>query len=296
MIANELQEKRKTYNRNIYLIDENGIIQVHSNLSMVEKINIYKAEGIKTAAPALMTTSETPVEATYNSGSGRMLVSSRYIPNLNWHVIVEQDEKSSLTGARRSLIISLIVTIGIAAVIYLLSNRILSGFKQQMELLAGTDNLTNTANRRELYSQFEKFKYRSRRYQTSLSLIIIDLDEFKEINDNYGHLEGDRVLKDFSSLLKDSIRPTDLLARWGGDEFIIIMEATEKESLVLASRILSFAKNVTYGKPSSQKPLTVSMGIAEYSKEQELDELIARADSALYKSKINGKGRVTTAD
>ena len=144
------------------------------------------------------------------------MISSRYIPEIGWHVIVEQNEKATYLQARRSLYINLLITAVIAVFLFTASYLILRGFQTQMESIAGTDSLTNLANRRELSKQFEQLRYRAERYGSSLSLILIDLDNFKSINDEFGHLTGDNVLKDISSMITKSVRPIDVVARWGG--------------------------------------------------------------------------------
>ena len=291
MIAKQLQQKKDLYQRDIFLVDESGTIQVHSDMNMVEKINLFEEEGINVVATQLMEQVQEPIELTYSSQQGDIFVSSKYISELNWHVIVEQDEKSSLIAAKRSLFLSLLITVGIAACIYLLSNHILNNFKLQMEQLAGTDNLTNVANRRELYKQFKVFEYRRLRYSSQMSIILIDLDRFKDINDTFGHLEGDRVLKEFASRMKQSIRPIDLIVRWGGDEFIILMEADIDEAKLTSDRILKLAQSIHYGQKDNS--LSVSIGLARYDNNDNLKTLIGKADKALYVSKHSGRCKAT---
>ena len=293
-VARLLQDKRDQYRRNIYLVDENGIIQVHPDLSLVEQVNIFQDEGMAPIAPELMKEGSHLKEMTYTSSSGKVFISSRYIPELDWHVFVEQDEKSSLTEARKSLIISFIITFVIAAGIFLFSNHFLKSFEAQMEDLAGTDTLTGTFNRRELFRQFEIYHYRNLRYSTRLSIILIDLDNFKAINDSSGHLEGDRILKEAADLFSRLIRPSDLIVRWGGDEFVILMEASEQDARGKAEQIRRAAESIGYGTgKDSGGGLTLSIGVGEAAEEDSLESLIARTDKAMYRSKQTGRNRVT---
>lgn len=154
-IAVKLQEKQDKYNRNVFLVDEDGFIQVHSDIHLIEQVNIFKKEGIRNVADEIMAQSADPIEIEYKTDSQSIFVSSRYISELGWHIIVEQDEKSSYFEARKSLYLSLLITIMITGLLLFVSSHILKVFEQQMELIAGTDNLTNTANRRELIKQFE---------------------------------------------------------------------------------------------------------------------------------------------
>jgi diguanylate cyclase (GGDEF)-like protein len=182
----------------------------------------------------------------------------------------------------------------VAVLLDMISYKVMKSFEKEMESLASTDNLTNTANRRELEKQFKLLKYRSSRYDSALSLILIDLDNFKYINDTYGHLMGDTVLQKVAFTLQNSIRPIDLLARWGGDEFVILMEAPVEEALVKAEKMLQFCTDLSL-KDSKGMPvdITISAGVSGYEKGDSLKKLTEKADKALLRSKAEGKNRVT---
>ena len=294
-VAEFLNQKQNKYNRDIYLVDENGYIQVHSDLSLIEKSNIYTREGIALVAEELMGMTDSPIDSTYNESGQTVLVSSRYIPEMGWHVIVEQNESSSYFQARKSLYVNLLITALIAVVLFTASYLILKSFQSQMENLAGTDSLTSIANRRELSRQFEQLKYRTVRYGMKMSLILIDLDNFKMINDGYGHLAGDNILKELSSMIAKSLRPVDTVARWGGDEFVILIEASSDEAMGLGERLRS-SYCETIGQMMNGRVgeiLSMSMGVTEYRANEDFDTLIKRADEALYKSKLNGKDRIS---
>ncbi len=294
-VAEFLNQKQTKYNRDIYLVDENGYIQVHSDLSLIEKSNIYTREGIALVAEELMGMTDSPIDSIYNESGQTVLVSSRYIPEMGWHVIVEQNESSSYFQARKSLYVNLLITALIAVVLFTASYMILKSFQSQMENIAGTDSLTSIANRRELSRQFEQLKYRTVRYGTKMSLILIDLDNFKMINDGYGHLAGDNILKELSSMIAKSLRPVDTVARWGGDEFVILIEASSDEAMGLGER-LRYSYCETIGQMMNGRVgeiLSMSMGVTEYRENEDFDTLIKRADEALYKSKLNGKDRIS---
>ncbi len=294
-IAEFLKQKKNKYKRDIYLVDENGYVQVHSDLNLVEKSNIYTREGIERIAGDLMKMSDSPVDRTYIDRGETVLISSRYIPEIGWHVIVEQNEKATYLQARRSLYINLLITAVIAVFLFTASYLILRGFQTQMESIAGTDSLTNLANRRELSKQFEQLRYRAERYGSSLSLILIDLDNFKSINDEFGHLTGDNVLKDISSMITKSVRPIDVVARWGGDEFVILMEASLDEASGMSERIKTSCREITRRMMNGRigEILSMSIGVTEYLPNEDFSVYMKRADDALYKSKQDGKDRVT---
>ncbi len=293
-VAEKFREKKEKYNRKVYLIDETGTVQVHSDISLVEKENIFNKEGIKIIAENLMNESDKPVDKIYTDDSGDIMISSRYIPELGWHVIVEQDKSSSYNYAKKSLFINLFIMALITALLFFVSFIILKNFKREMEFIAGTDTLTGAANRRKLIKQFNLFEYRAKRYKSRFCIIIIDLDDFKIINDKYGHLAGDNLLKDIADRINELIRPVDLLSRWGGDEFVILIEASLDEAAGTAERIRQSCSSISLinNIPVSQSP-TISVGISEYTEGETLDQLTTKADQALYESKKKGKNRIS---
>ncbi|MBF9014928.1 sensor domain-containing diguanylate cyclase [Oceanispirochaeta sp. M1] len=296
-LSDLLKQKKTQYDRDIYLVDEEGIIQVHSDLSLIEKINIFKEEGISSVAEQLMETEEFPIDLIYKKKNDHFLVSSKSIPEIGWHVIVEQNEERGSFFAKRSLFINLLLTAAITVLLIIASYKILKSFEQQMELLASTDSLTNAANRRELEKQFKLLEYRSKRFNSDLSLILIDLDDFKSINDNYGHIAGDTVLKEVTFTLQKSIRPIDLLARWGGDEFVILIEAPRDEAALKADRMVhSFDKPSNVVHNGKEVPVSISAGVAVFKEGDSLKSLIEKADKALLHSKAKGKNCVTLSD
>jgi len=158
-----------------------------------------------------------------------------------------------------------------------------------------TDALTGIYNRRYLDELLLQEIARSERYGASFALLMIDIDEFKAYNDAHGHLEGDRALQQMASLLKGNARRTDSLARWGGEEFALIMvEAEKEEAFLLAERLRgAFEKAHLEGeKPILLSKLTISIGIAAYPTDAtSAKELVMRADEALYAAKARGKNR-----
>jgi len=157
------------------------------------------------------------------------------------------------------------------------------------ERLSITDGLTGLYNHRHFQEQLEVEVKRAQRYDLALSLIMIDLDHFKEFNDTYGHLEGDSLLRKIAQILKSSLRETDLVARYGGEEFAVILPETDKEGAsIAAERVRKTVSEQTFGEVGAK--MTISLGVASYPDDACLRaDLIRQADEALYRAKREGR-------
>ncbi len=161
--------------------------------------------------------------------------------------------------------------------------------------LSNTDHLTGLFNRRYMMEALDKEVQRSIRKGGTLSLILLDIDHFKLVNDDYGHQQGDAVLQNVALLLRKELRNYDCAARYGGEEFVAILpDSTLKESVFVADRIRQAVQGTRFDAPLDKLRLTVSLGVACFSKEYAptVDGFIKMADDALYRAKANGRNRV----
>ena len=170
---------------------------------------------------------------------------------------------------------------------------------EKLRSMAFEDGLTGLFNRRYFEDHLEREISRVNRYSHLLSLIMIDIDHFKKINDIHGHQQGDTVLRAVADVFNDSIRRPDIAARYGGEEFSIILPETDlKGALVLAERIRQFIENLEIKIDSQILKVTISLGITSYhpAKEKKTkEELIEAADKALYNSKNTGRNKLSIA-
>jgi diguanylate cyclase (GGDEF)-like protein len=161
--------------------------------------------------------------------------------------------------------------------------------------LARVDGLTGAATRRFLMERLKQEIDRADRYQTSLSILMLDLDKFKSFNDTYGHPKGDELLKSFSFMVMSMVRSTDIAGRYGGEEFCVILPNTSiKGAAVIAERIRKSMEELRIS-PGDDRPAagrTVSIGVAEFSAGQTVEKLLSDADAALYRAKEGGRNRV----
>lgn len=168
--------------------------------------------------------------------------------------------------------------------------------KKDMEIQSRTDPLTGVLNRRAILSQIENELSRAKRDNAHISISMLDLDHFKKINDTFGHLAGDAVLRESMNRVEETIRTYDAVGRFGGEEFIVVLPgAKEADAFIIADRIRIKinAKNANIDGVSI--PFTISQGLATCNGELTADELIAKADEALYRAKQNGRNCVDKA-
>ncbi len=161
-----------------------------------------------------------------------------------------------------------------------------------LEKLLITDNLTQVFNRKYILENLSTHMYSSKRYKHPISLMMLDIDRFKLINDNYGHLAGDEAIILLASILSSNIRKTDLVGRYGGDEFILVLPNTNISGAIKKAEQLRKNVESNIFKMAPKVNVTISIGVCELSNETDPDSLINKADELLYQAKENGRNRI----
>ncbi|WP_067725794.1 GGDEF domain-containing protein [Oceanobacillus damuensis] len=167
----------------------------------------------------------------------------------------------------------------------------------ELEEISVTDPLTKTYNRRFLNLYMEKALTLDNSGDNPLLILIMDIDHFKKINDTYGHNCGDKILKRLVKVTKKAIRKTDVLIRYGGEEFIIILPNTSlKQGLDIAERVRKIVEKEGFIYKTKKIDVTVSMGVAQYIEEQSLSGFINNADQELYQAKESGRNKIVVSN
>ncbi len=177
-------------------------------------------------------------------------------------------------------------------------SRLVRASEQELERLANIDSLTGLLNRRAILGRLEELIKHARRYGEKLSVSMLDIDHFKRINDTYGHLSGDQTLERIAQLLRIRTRDSDMVGRYGGDEFMIILSKTDLLSALPAAERVR--KRIEVAKITDVKgnvfSITVSQGLTSYKPGDDTYSIISRADIALYQAKEKGRNRVETCE
>ncbi|MFH2005650.1 MAG: GGDEF domain-containing protein [bacterium] len=184
-----------------------------------------------------------------------------------------------------------LIKIGRTILKFLSGGNIEHSYHEEIYRLTTVDGLTQIFNKRYFMETLEREMSRAERYTRALSLIMFDLDHFKQVNDTYGHLAGDHVLKHLAAVIKNRIRREDVLARYGGEEFSIILPEIDNENaLVFAEKIRRLVERTKFVFEAVEIPVTISIGVSTAGVDvREPDELIRLADECLYRAKDAGR-------
>jgi diguanylate cyclase (GGDEF)-like protein len=177
------------------------------------------------------------------------------------------------------------------------ANEALTKTNEELQQLSITDGLTGLYNRKHIMELFEQELVRARRYHQKLTILMLDIDHFKTINDTYGHQTGDAVLHRLAKSLRELIRDCDHIGRYGGEEFLIILPESDKlDGAKAAERIRHQVSTFDIDAGMDNLPITISVGVSGYPADgQDINTLLSYADEALYKSKTDGRDKVTIA-
>ncbi|MBU0972705.1 MAG: sensor domain-containing diguanylate cyclase [Proteobacteria bacterium] len=300
-VATLMDYYKKKYNRDIYMVSPDGLIQVHTDKEKITTLSIFDIPGLGAIADRILDSRDTPSFFEYDSRTAHILLTSRFIPELGWYLLVEQDETLALASIKNTFIknflISLVITFGTIIFAILVINY----FQRQLEIMANTDKLTRAYNRNEFERRFKYMTNLNRRDPVDMCMVLFDMDHLKQVNDTYGHLFGDTVIKAVAEIAAQTIRQKDLLVRWGGDEFVLLIFSTLSQTRQIAERLRmgiqthDFYENAHAFPPENTPPITISCGIARYREKETLKDWVMRADNALYRAKAKGKNCIEEA-
>jgi diguanylate cyclase (GGDEF)-like protein len=286
------------FQRSIFFVDKRGNIILSGSSARQKKNNIDTVPGLNTIAKQILSnTKNESLHLEYSTETENVYLNSRFIPELGWHLLVEQNLESELKPLNRLLMINGSIGFAIIALVLALILFSIRRYQTRIEKSAATDQLTSLLNRQAFDFVFQQAILDSERSRQPLCVALMDIDHFKKINDKYGHLLGDHVLKEIAAISKRSLRESDVICRWGGEEFLILLKncSLEKATSIaenLRSTIAGNDFSRTTDLAKGRLSLTISMGVAECKLHESEDSVFERADVALYQAKENGRNSV----
>ncbi|MCW8885081.1 MAG: sensor domain-containing diguanylate cyclase [Motiliproteus sp.] len=285
-----IETYQSRYGRQIYFINRLGQVTLKGqDFSAGE--DIRQTNGLKEIATRILTSPSGSYE--YSNNGQQYFIKTRFVPELNWYLIVEHQQKTE-QEVQNALWINLALSLLVTVIVLLLVHFSLGRYQRRLEQMASTDLLTGTASRHAFEATFSKMLSFSQRNQHPLTTVLVDIDQFKQLNDNYGHLLGDHVLRKVAEILTDDLRHSDTICRWGGDEFLIILpECDIQHARIIAEDMRRQVEQSLQIVDGQHTNVTASFGLAEYDHHESSENLFKRTDEALYQTKSQGRNRVT---
>lgn len=282
------------YERSIYFVDRQGNVTLTGTSGTEMPRRLQDKEGIREFSTQILSTPSTSLSFE-NENNQTSYINARLVPEFDWYLIVEQSGMQGESELDTALFSNLGISAAIMLLVLVIAHFTLQAYQQKLEVMATTDRLTGTGNRHYLESSFED-KIRSLGTNPRpLAMLIIDIDFFKRVNDTHGHHAGDLVLQSVANCIRSKTRNTDLLCRWGGEEFALLLDNCDLENALKRAEDIRAAvksQSIAFGKTPIH--LTLSAGVTIYHKGETLEGLISRADTALYQAKENGRDQVVS--
>jgi diguanylate cyclase (GGDEF)-like protein len=286
------------YDRSVYFVDTDGRIVLTGATGGPMGARVGQALSEVAGLEQLQAKLPQPQTGDFEyreQGRGHFL-NVRFIPELDWYLFVDKHETGALAGIRQSLYLNLLICLVVTVIVLTLVSIAMRRYQARIAALATTDQLTELLNRRGFDLLANQAIQEARRNPSPLCALLLDLDNFKELNDNHGHLAGDEVLRGFANKLRDNLRQSDIICRWGGEEFILLLKDTAPgQARQLAEKIRQQTEQGSFIYKGASLHVTTSIGLAELHPDDSLSELLARADGALYRAKQSGRNRTCEA-
>lgn len=284
---------QQRYGRTIYFVDREGTVTLADQPEMSGR-SIRSMTGMDSVATKLLSTPS--ASFTFDRNGKTIHLNSRLVSEFDWYLIVEQEAETVEKNIVENLFGNLVVSLLIGGLVIVLAHFALSRYQRQLETMATTDQLTGVSNRHVFENMFELMLKNAKRSEKPLGVLMTDIDHFKKINDTFGHHAGDLVIQTVCSLLQDRLRDSDLICRWGGEEFLILLpDCSVERATAIAEEIRHAIEKrvIFYGKDDIS--VTASFGVYATNCDDETETVLRKVDAALYRSKEEGRNKVTRA-
>ncbi|QYF95126.1 sensor domain-containing diguanylate cyclase [Massilia sp. PAMC28688] len=277
------------YERKIYFVNDSGKVMLSGVMLNEEESSLERRSGMKAIAPAILNRSTTPTSLAYRDGQSDVLVNSRYVPELNWYLVVEQSVSGNGVPLTRLLTINFLISLAVTLLVLVVTLLTVNRFQRRLEKMATTDALTGLLNRQALTVLFRQSTLVSKRNGQPLSAILFDIDHFKSVNDRFGHLAGDSVIRQVAAIALEVVRESDLVTRWGGEEYLVLLgDCKLSKAITMAENLRRRVAEHDFGLPGAPV-ITISLGVAQHRDDESENAFFKRTDDALYGAKHGGR-------
>jgi len=284
-----IRKYRERFAREIYFVDKSGQVVLSETPGGGGKLG--DRPGIGAMADRLLSGGHQAVQ--YEVGGNARFVNVRYVSELQWFLFVEKDEGKSTAGIVKTLYLNLLVCLIAIVLVISITSVFIGRYQVQLERVATTDPLTGLANRQAYDILMTQALKEADRGIGPLSIAMIDIDNFKQVNDRYGHIVGDEVLRSVAAVIRASIREADILCRWGGEEFLLVLKNCRRDPAVeVGEKVREAVDGAAVAAGGELVRVTISIGVAERFAREPEPALLGRADAALHAAKAAGKNRV----
>jgi len=286
-----LKDYQQRYQRTIYFVNAQAQVVLQGHSATTQPTDLRQRAGLQDIIERILQDKNGGYQYVAN-GSNRLL-SVNYIPELKWYLFVEKDEAQALVEVRKALYLNLGICLLITLVVLMLTNVSLARYQSRIEEMAATDKLTGLFNRQAFDILTNKLLADCRRTPRPVSLLLLDMDYFKRINDQHGHGVGDRALSDVAQAVQQTLRKSDIAVRWGGEEFLLLLDNCAcAEACRIAEKIRGRVAQLRVDANGQPVSLAVSVGVSQLHGDETIDQAIQRADTALYQAKNAGRDQV----
>ncbi len=285
---------KQRYNRTIYFADKKGRITLDSSDLPDPRESLFSMPGIQSFASQILASPETSI--TYTREDATIHLNTRFIPEFKWYLLVEQPEDAAIRQINQALAVNLLACGLITLIVLALTYTVLTAYQNKIEKMAAIDLLTGAYNRQPFKIIFdESVKDWKRSGGPVFSIVLLDLDHFKKINDSYGHPAGDEVLQTLVQTIRQTMRRSDVIFRWGGEEFLLLLKkCPPAKAYDTAEMIRKKVRATPFRFEGQTISVTISLGVAGYRDGETGQSITSRADKAMYRAKQQGRNRTET--
>jgi len=289
-----IETYQQRYGRTIFFTDRQGQVALVGHAFDGPK-NLRDIPGLKDYTTQILTSPSTSL--TFQQDNQTFYFNSRLVEDFDWYLVVLENETRGEARIQNTMLVNIAISLAITTVVLIIAGVTIGNDQKKLEAMATRDRLTGVANRHMFDFLFGQALKANQRHNSALSVLLLDLDHFKQVNDTYGHQAGDQVLQTLAKGVGEVLRGEDVLFRWGGEEFLVLSSnCDEQQAAKLAERIRARVEALAVYRSEATIKVSVSIGVAQMKSEENTDMLISRADKALYQAKSLGRNRIELAN